>query len=122
MNARVAEFNDNLTIAESYYNAMLSKDFHKMANYLYDNVHFIGPLSEMHGKKAVVSAAKGLSKILGDIKIRSRFAYQNQIMLAYDFMFPAPIGCLRAAVMMEFKNQLIYKIELFYDGRPFVEK
>ena len=40
-------------------------------------------------------------------------------MFAYDFMFPEPIGKLRAAVLMEFKDQLISKIELFYDGRPF---
>lgn len=33
-----------------------------------------------------------------------------------------PIGCLRAAVLMEFTDQLISKIELFYDGRLFEEK
>jgi hypothetical protein len=38
---------DNLNLAESYYNAMLAKDFDKMAGYLHDNVHFIGPLAEM---------------------------------------------------------------------------
>lgn len=43
-------------------------------------------------------------------------------MLASDFMFHEPIGKLRAAVLMEFTNQLISKIELFYDGRPFEEK
>ena len=59
---------------------------------------------------------------MGDIKIRSKFAHQNQIMLAYDFMFPQAFGKLRAAVLMEFTNQLISKIELFYDGRPFEDK
>jgi len=49
---------DNLDLAESYYNAMLAKDFDKMASYLHDNVHFIGPLAEMHGKESVVAAAK----------------------------------------------------------------
>jgi hypothetical protein len=43
-------------------------------------------------------------------------------MLAYDFMFPDPIGELRAAVLMSFTDHLISKIELFYDGRPFEEK
>lgn len=46
MNTSVFEANDNLAIAESYYNAMLAKDFDKMAGYLHDNVHFIGPLAE----------------------------------------------------------------------------
>jgi hypothetical protein len=114
--------NDNLLTAESYYNAMLMKDFDKMANYLCENVHFLSPLSEMHGKDSVVLAAKNLSKILQDIQIRSRFASQNQIMFAYDFMFTNPIGKLRASVLMEFTEKCISKIELFYDGRPFEEK
>lgn len=122
MNTTSFEASSNLTSAESYYNAMLTKNFDKMASYLDNNVHFIGPLAEMHGKEAVVSAAKSLNQILQGIQIRSRFADRNQIMLAYDFMFPAPIGKLRAAVLMEFTNKLISKIELFYDGRPFAER
>jgi len=113
---------DNLTIAESYYNAMLAKDFDKMASYLHDNVHFIGPLAEMHGKNAVVTAAKNFGGILQDIQIRSRFADGDQIMFAYDMVVPAPIGEFRAAVLMEFTDRLISKIELFYDASPFQEK
>jgi len=122
MNTSVFEPNDNLTIAESYYNAMLAKDFDKMASYLHDNVNFIGPLAAMHGKDAVISAAKNFGGILQAIQIRSRFSSNNQIMFAYDMVVPAPIGKFRAAVLMEFTNQLISKIELFYDGRPFEEK
>ena len=114
--------NDNLSLTSSYYNAMLAKDFDKMASYLHDNVHFIGPLAEMHGKDAVVTAAKNFGGILQDIQIRSRFAAGDQIMLAYDIVAPAPIGKFRAAVLMEFTNRLISKIELFYDTRPFQEK
>lgn len=113
---------DNLNLAESYYNAMLAKDFYKMASYLHDNVHFIGPLAEMHGKDAVVTAAKNFGGILQDIQIRSRFADSDQIMFAYDMVVPAPIGKFRAAVLMEFTDRLISKIELFYDASPFQEK
>lgn len=113
---------DNLNLAENYYNAMLAKDFDRMAGYLDDNVHFIGPLAEMHGKDAVVSAAKNFGGILQDIQIRSRFASHDQIMFAYDMVVPAPIGKFRAAVLMEFKGRLISKIELFYDASPFQEK
>jgi len=113
---------DNLNLAESYYNAMLAKDFDKMANYLHDNVHFIGPLAEMHGKDNVVTAAKNFGGILQDIQIRSRFSSANQIMFAYDMVVPAPIGKFRAAVLMEFTDGFISKIELFYDARPFQEK
>lgn len=113
------ESNDNLTSAENYYNAMLVKDFDTMTNYLHDNVHLIGPFAEIHGKNAVVSNAKNFGQTLQDIQIRSRFSTDNQIMFAYDMVVPSPIGKFRAAVLMEFTNQLISKIELFYDGRPF---
>ena len=113
---------DNLNLAENYYNAMLAKDFDKMANYLHNNVQFIGPLAEMQGKDAVVTAAKNFAGILQDIQIRSRFASHDQIMFAYDMVVPAPIGKFRAAVLMEFTEQQISKIELFYDASPFQEK
>jgi hypothetical protein len=113
---------DNLSLAESYYNAMLAKDFDKMASYLHDNVHFIGPLAEIHGKEAVASAAKNFGRILQDIQIRSRFVAGDQIMFAYDMIVPEPIGKFRAAALMEFTDQLIAKIELFYDASPFQEK
>jgi len=122
MNTTNSECDNNLKSAENYYKAMLAKDFDKMASYLHDNVHFIGPLVEMHGKDAVVSAAKNFGGILQDIQIRSRFASNNQIMFAYDMVAPTPIGKFRAAVLMEFTNQFISKIELFYDGIPFEEK
>jgi hypothetical protein len=113
---------DNLNLAQSYYNAMLAKDFDKMANYLHDNVHFIGPLAQMHGKENIVTAAKNFGGILQDIQIRSGFSSGNQIMFAYDMVVPAPIGKFRAAVLMEFMDGLISKIELFYDASPFQEK
>ena len=122
MNTMKCESDRHLTVATNYYHAMLEKNFDAMESYLHPDILFIGPLAEMSGKMAVVSAAKNLSQILSDIKIRSKFASGHQIMFAYDFMFPAPIGKLRAAVLMEFTNNLISKIELFYDDRPFEEK
>ena len=122
MNTITYENDRNLAVAETYYHQMLQKNFTAMEECLHPDVHFIGPLAELSGKAPIVSAAKNLSQILGDIKRRSKFAHQNQIMFAYDFMFPQAFGKLRAAVLMEFTDQLISKIELFYDGRPFGEK
>jgi hypothetical protein len=97
MNTTNSECDNNLKVAENYYNSMLAKDFDKMAGYLHDNVHFIGPLAEMQGKDAVVTAAKNFGGILQDIQIRSRFFSDNQIMFAYDMVAPKPIGKFRAA-------------------------
>jgi len=122
MNTIVNKNDSNLLVAENYYHQMLQKNFAAMEGCLHPDVYFIGPLAEMSGKVAIAEAAKNLSLILNDIEIRAKFSYDNQIMLAYDFIFPKPIGKLRAAVLMGFKDQLISKIELFYDGRPFEEK
>jgi hypothetical protein len=122
MNTTPLNTSDTIALAETYYSAMLAKDFVKMASCLHSHVRLVSPLSEIHGKDAVVSAAQNLSEILQDIRIRARFAAPHQIMLAYDFMFPAPMGKLRAAVLMEFTEGLISGIELFYDGRPFEDK
>lgn len=122
MNTMKCERDSHLAVATNYYDAMVQKNFDAMASCLHPDVLFRGPLAEMSGKMAVVSAAKNLSQILGGIKIRAKFASGHQIMFAYDFMFPEPIGKLRAAVLMEFTNELISKIELFYDGRPFEER
>ena len=122
MNTMNYENESNVAVAEKYYHQMLKKNFYEMKKCLHPDIQFIGPLAEMSGRDAVVTAAKNLTQILGDIKIRARFASNNQIMLVYDFMFSGNIKQLRAAVLMEFTNQLISKIELFYDGRPFEEK
>ncbi len=119
MNTTTYETDSNLIIAETYYHSMLEKNFDAMEKCLQPNVHFISPLAEMSGKDAVVEAAEKLSDRLEGIEIRAKFSSGNQIMLAYDFMFPKPIGKLRAAVLMEFQNKLISKIELFFDGEPF---
>jgi hypothetical protein len=37
----------NVNLAESYYNDILGKDFGKVANHLHHTVQFFGPLSEM---------------------------------------------------------------------------
>ena len=40
-------------------------------------------------------------------------------MLAYDVDFPAPIGNIPSAVLLNLEEGLISKIELFFDARPF---
>jgi ADP-glucose pyrophosphorylase len=122
MNTIHSENEKNLTVAINYYNAMLNKNFETMESYLHENVHFISPLAEMKGKEKVAHAAKNFDEILQNIHIRSQFTSNNQIMLACDMIAPSPIGKFRAAVLMDFKNGQISKIELFYDGRPFIKK
>lgn len=122
MNTSAYENSKNLLVVESYYKNMLNKNLIAMEECLHPDVHFLTPLAEILGKTGVVEAAKNLSAILEGIDIRAKFSSGDKIMMAYDFMFPQPIGKLKSAVLMELKQHLITKIELFYDGRPFEKK
>lgn len=116
------EKEENLNIAMSYYNAMLDKDFDTLASFLSNDVHLISPLAEIQGKEEVLHAAQNFGGMLLNIQIRSRFSSNTQVMIAYDMTAREPIGTFRAAVLMDFKNKKISKIELFYDARPFERK
>ena len=112
----------NLKAALSYYNAMLVKDFDTMASYLSYDICLSSPLAEINGKEAVLTAAKNFGWMLKAIHIRSKFSDNDQVMLAYDMIVPEPIGKFRAAALMDFENNKITRIELFYDARAFEVK
>lgn len=111
--------NKNIDAVLNYYNAMLEKNFDKMAGFLHDDVEFVGPLSQMQGKASVVLAAQNLSKILDDIQVRVCWSQKNQVMIVYDFIFSKLELNLRASGLIDVVERKIIKIELFYDGRPF---
>lgn len=108
---------ENLKVAISYYEAMQAKDFETLASYLSDNIYFISPLAEIRGKEELLMAIKNFGKMLINIQIRSKFSDYNQVMLAYDMTLPKPIDKFRAATLMDFENNKIIRLELFYDAR-----
>lgn len=108
-------------LAKRYYAAMLDQDFVAMAHYLHPEVQFSSPLASLSGREAVVAAAEKLVAQLERINYRAEFSAGKQIMLAYDFIFHAPLGKLPAAVLMdmEMTAQQIVRIELFFDAQTF---
>jgi hypothetical protein len=112
----------NIKAALNYYGAMQAKDFDTMESYLDDEIYLISALAKINGKEEVLTAAKNFGGMLKKIHIRSKFADNNQVMLAYDMIVPEPIGKFRAAALMDFENDKITKIELFYDARAFEVK
>ncbi|USO00517.1 MAG: nuclear transport factor 2 family protein [Alphaproteobacteria bacterium] len=105
----------NLHVAENHYKNMVNKDFDTMETYLHDDIQFVGPISTIQGKDAVIAAAKNFSNILNKIDISSKFASNDQVMFAYDLSLSTINITLRAAVLMDFQNGKIKKIETFYD-------
>jgi hypothetical protein len=107
----------NLHTALAYYQAMNDKNLDEVAKYLHPEVTLLSPLAEVLGKEAALQAAKGFCSFMKKITIRAQLSSQDQVMLAFDIDFPAPIGAVRSAVLMSFKNGLISRNEMFYDPR-----
>ncbi len=109
----------NITRAEDYYKGFVQKDLERISSHLHPDVQFIAPMGELRGRDAVVEAAKRLVNIMKGLVIRARFSSGDQVVLVYDIQYGEPIGICRSAVMMNFKDSLIVRTELFYDARPF---
>jgi len=110
----------NLEIAVAYYQAINNKDPETAGAYLHPDVKLISPLAILSGKDSVLEALRGFTQRCNKVVIRAQFGSDNQVMLALDVEFPAPIGNLRAAVLMTFKDNLIQVNEMFYDGRQVI--
>lgn len=109
----------NLSIAEAYYGALGEKDIGATEKYLDVHVQCVGPLVKVVGKENVIEANKKFISLFKTLKIRSSFASHDQAMIVYDLECETPINSFSAAALLTFKDNLISKIELFYDARPF---
>lgn len=113
---------NNIAIAEAYYRAMGEKNIEGIDKHLHSDVLFVGPLAEIRGKIGVLESAKAILNFFKTLTIRATFGSEDQVMIAYDLDCPAPIEKFRVAALLTFKEDLITKIELFYDASPFQRK
>jgi hypothetical protein len=112
----------NLIIAKAYYLALNNKNLSEVEQYLHPHIQFISPFANIEGKEAMINAVKGFMTIVKKLTIRTECGSGDQVMLVYDLESPEPIGSSRAAVLMNFKDGLIARFELFFDARPFERK
>lgn len=110
---------NNLAIAEAYYKALGEKNIGATENYLDIDVQCTGPLVQVVGKGNVIEANKKFISLFKTLEIRSSFASHDQAVIVYDLECQAPVNIFSAVALLTFKNNLISKIELFYDARPF---
>ena len=110
---------NNLTTAEEYLKGWNQKDIATISKHLDADAHFVGPIAQTTGKDAFVQGAQRMFPILKEVKLHSKFAAGDQVMLTYDFICTEPVGVCRTAELLTFKNGLISGSELFFDARPF---
>ena len=111
---------NNLKTALNYYQAVSNRNIATAAHYLHDEITLKSPLTTQHGKQAVLNALKGFCSFFVTLTIETSCSNtNNQIMLTYTLECPQPVGLLRAAGLLTFKDDLIVSIELFFDARKF---
>jgi hypothetical protein len=118
----IAMSENNLSIVLAYYEAINQSNPILAAEKLADNVQIISPLATRTGKVDVAEALKGFCSAVERVTVTAKFTSENQVMLAYDMLFPKPIGNLRAAGLLNVDHGLITSIELFYDGQAVMSK
>lgn len=111
----------NVTSAVAYYEAMNDKNIAAIEKFLHSEVKFLGPLANITGKNAYLeSLQRFFFPSFQKLTIRSHFGSDDQAMVVFDLDCPAPVGIVRTASLMTFKNNLISHIEAFFDPRPIV--
>ncbi len=113
----------NVTSAVAYYQAMNDKNLVVIEKFLHPDVRFLGPLADITGKNAYLESLKRFFLLsFKKLTIRAQFGHGDQAMLAFDLDCPDPIGILRTAVLMTFRDGLIARIEAFFDPRSVVKE
>lgn len=113
---------NNEAIAKAFYTTMSEKNVEAMEKYLHPDIQFIAPLAKLKGKENYFQALKNFTSFFKTLTIRATFGSEDQAMVVYDIDCPVPVGRCPTAALMTFQNELIIKIELFYDGRLFEKK
>lgn len=110
---------NNMEVAQAYYKAMEDKDLEGVARCFREDVQFISPLMQIAGSTPILQGVQKLFSVTQTFTIRYTFEEKDQIMVVYDLVCSEPIGTIRVAALLTFKEGLIGKIELFFDPRPF---
>jgi hypothetical protein len=106
-------------LANAYYKAVGDKDAASVAALLHADVRLIGPLGEHAGKEKVLQAVTKFATFLKSLRVRATFGSKDQAMANYEVDFGEPFGIVRSAALMDFQDNLIVRLELFFDARPF---
>ncbi|MFZ0565977.1 MAG: nuclear transport factor 2 family protein [Chlamydiales bacterium] len=112
----------NLVLAEEYYKLVGEKNSEEIKKYLHPDVELYGPMAIVKGKEAVFEATSNFMRMFESLKIRTKLGSKEQAMVVYDSDIPGIAKSFPGASLLSFRDGLISKIELFYDGSRFIEK
>jgi hypothetical protein len=108
--------------AEEYYKLIGAKNAEGIKKYLHQDVEFFGPLASLKGKNSVVEATSNFMKVFKSLTIRAKFGAGDQAMIVYDTDIPGIANAFPGASLLNFRDGLIVRIELFHDASHFTAK
>jgi len=108
--------------AEEYYKLVGEKNAERIKKFLHPDVEFYGPLATLKGKEAVFEATNNFMNAIKSLTIRAKFGAGDQAMVVYNVDLPRVSKAFPGASLLNFRDGLIVRIELFYDGGRVVEK
>lgn len=108
--------------AQEYYTLVGEKNVKGIQSYLHPDVELYSPLAAVKGKEGVVSATSNFMNALSSLRIRAKFGNEEQAMIVYDIDVPGIAKEFPGASLLTFRDGLIIKIQLFFDGSRFAEK
>ncbi len=108
----------NLTKAVEYYKAVGEKNHKEAVKHIHPNIQFVAPLAKLEGKEKMSEAVKGFFNLFNTLTVKEKLSSGNEVMLVYEIECPKPVGTFRTAALLTFKDELIERLELFFDARP----
>src|SRR3989338_9853102 len=108
----------NEILAHEYYTLMGQKNAVGIKKYLHPDVALYSPMATVKGKEAVYQSACNFIEMIHSLKVRAGFGAGDQAMIVSDSLIPGMKDLFPTASLLSFRDELIIKIELFYDSRP----
>lgn len=108
--------------AEKYYSLVGEKNIDAVKKFLHPDVEFYGPLANLKGKEAVAQATYHFMNSFKSLTIRAKFGEGDQAMVVYDVDIPGIAKEFPGASLLNFRDGLIVRIQLFYDGGRIMAK
>jgi hypothetical protein len=112
----------NVALAEEYYTLIGEKNAEEIKKCLHPDVELYSPLAIVKGKEAVHKAASNFINMIKSLTIRAKFGSADQAVIIVDSEIPGMVESFPTASLLSFRDDLIVKIELFYDGGRLVAK
>ena len=112
----------NVARAEEYYKLVGEKNIEGIKKFLNPDVEFSGPLAALKGREAVIESIRHFMNAFQSLSIRAKFGAGDQAMIVYNVDMPGIAKEFPSASLLSFRDGLIVRIELFFDGSHFVKK